>query len=98
MPLPTIQKLISDESTSALDPKTTKQILALLQELNKKLGLTIVLITHEMQIVKDIANRVAVMQNGELIEEGSVLDIFSNPKNALTQDLSQLQQESMKPW
>ena len=48
--------------------------------------LTIVLITHEMQIVKDIANRVAVMQNGELIEEGSVLDIFSNPKNALTQD------------
>ena len=77
---------VSDESTSALDPKTTKQILALLQELNKKLGLTIVLITHEMQIVKDIANRVAVMQNGELIEEGSVLDIFSNPKNALTQD------------
>ena len=81
-----------------MDPKTTKQILALLQELNKKLGLTIVLITHEMQIVKDIANRVAVMQNGELIEEGSVLDIFSNPKNALTQDLSRLQQESMKPW
>ena len=78
--------LISDESTSALDPKTTKQILALLQELNQKLGLTVVLITHELQIVKDIANRVAVMQNGELIEEGSVLDIFSNPKNELTQD------------
>ena len=78
--------MISDESTSALDPKTTKQILSLLQDLNRKLGLTIVLITHEMQIVKDIANRVAVMQNGELIEEGSVLDIFSNPKNALTQD------------
>ena len=50
--------LISDESTSALDPKTTKQILALLQDLNQKLGLTVVLITHEMQIVKDIANRV----------------------------------------
>ncbi|MBO0364391.1 methionine ABC transporter ATP-binding protein, partial [Streptococcus vaginalis] len=64
--------LISDESTSALDPKTTKQILALLQDLNQKLGLTIVLITHEMQIVKDIANRVAVMQDGQLIEEGSV--------------------------
>lgn len=78
--------LISDEATSALDPKTTKQILALLQELNEKLGLTIVLITHEMQIVKDIANRVAVMQNGELIEEGSVLEIFSHPKEALTQD------------
>jgi len=78
--------LISDESTSALDPKTTKQILALLQDLNQKLGLTIVLITHEMQIVKDIANRVAVMQNGRLIEEGSVLDIFSNPQQDLTQD------------
>lgn len=78
--------LISDEATSALDPKTTKQILALLQELNEKLGLTIVLITHEMQIVKDIANRVAVMQNGQLIEEGSVLSIFSNPKEDLTRD------------
>lgn len=78
--------LISDESTSALDPKTTKQILALLKDLNKKLGLTIVMITHEMQIVKDICNRVAVMQNGVLIEEGTVLDIFSNPKESLTQD------------
>ena len=78
--------LISDESTSALDPKTTKQILSLLQELNRKLGLTIVLITHEMQIVKDIANRVAVMQDGRLIEEGSVLEIFSDPKQPLTQD------------
>ena len=78
--------LISDESTSALDPKTTKQILALLKDLNQKLGLTIVLITHEMQIVKDIANRVAVMQDGRLIEEGSVLEIFSDPKQPLTQD------------
>lgn len=78
--------LISDESTSALDPKTTKQILALLQDLNQKLGLTVVMITHEMQIVKDICNRVAVMQNGVLIEEGSVLDIFSNPKEDLTQE------------
>lgn len=78
--------LISDEATSALDPKTTKQILSLLQDLNKKLGLTIVMITHEMQIVKDICNRVAVMQNGHLIEEGTVLEIFSNPKEALTQE------------
>ncbi|HFI0632424.1 TPA: methionine ABC transporter ATP-binding protein [Streptococcus suis] len=78
--------LISDESTSALDPKTTKQILTLLQELNEKLGLTIVMITHEMQIVKDICNRVAVMQDGRLIEEGSVLEIFSHPKEELTQD------------
>lgn len=78
--------LISDESTSALDPKTTKQILALLQDLNQKLGLTVVMITHEMQIVKDICNRVAVMQNGVLIEEGSVLEIFSKPQAALTQE------------
>lgn len=78
--------LISDEATSALDPKTTKQILALLKELNQKLGLTIVLITHEMQIVKDIANRVAVMQNGQLLEEGSVLEIFTRPKEDLTKD------------
>ena len=78
--------LISDESTSALDPKTTKQILTLLQDLNQKLGLTVVMITHEMQIVKDICHRVAVMQNGHLIEEGSVLDIFTSPKEALTQE------------
>lgn len=78
--------LISDESTSALDPKTTKQILTLLQDLNQKLGLTVMMITHEMQIVKDICHRVAVMQNGHLIEEGSVLDIFTSPKEALTQE------------
>lgn len=78
--------LISDESTSALDPKTTKQILTLLQDLNQKLGLTVVMITHEMQIVKNICHRVAVMQNGHLIEEGSVLDIFTSPKEALTQE------------
>ena len=63
-----------------------KQILSLLQDLNKKLGLTVVMITHEMQIVKDICNRVAVMQNGQLLEEGSVLDIFSNPQEDLTQE------------
>ncbi|KXT75229.1 methionine ABC transporter ATP-binding protein [Streptococcus sp. DD12] len=78
--------LISDESTSALDPKTTQQILELLQEINQRLGVTIVLITHEMQIVKDIANRVAVMQDGELLEEGSVLEIFSHPREALTKE------------
>ena len=78
--------LISDESTSALDPKTTKQILTLLQDFNQKLGLTVVMIKHEMQIVKDICHRVAVMQNGHLIEEGSVLDIFTSPKEALTQE------------
>ena len=90
--------LISDESTSALDPKTTKQILALLKDLNQKLGLTVVMITHEMQIVKDICHRVAVMQNGHLIEEGSVLDIFSNPKEPLTKNLSKQLLVLMKLW
>ena len=73
-------------STSALDLRQPNKSCHILQELNRKLGLTIVLITHEMQIVKDIANRVAVMQDGRLIEEGSVLEIFSDPKQPLTQD------------
>lgn len=76
--------LISDEGTSALDPKTTNQILDLLKSLHAKLGITIVLITHEMQVVKEIANKVAVMQNGEIIEKGSLIDIFAQPKEALT--------------
>ncbi|MBM7545023.1 methionine ABC transporter ATP-binding protein [Periweissella beninensis] len=78
--------LISDEATSALDPKTTNAILALLKSLNEKLGLTIVLITHEMQAVKDIANKVAVMENGQIIENGSLLEIFTNPQKQLTKD------------
>ncbi|QEA33180.1 methionine ABC transporter ATP-binding protein [Leuconostoc carnosum] len=78
--------LISDEATSALDPKTTNQILALLKKLNKEFGLTIVLITHEMQAVKEIANKVAVMQDGEIIERGSLLDIFAQPNEQLTKE------------
>lgn len=78
--------LLCDEATSALDPKTTLQILDLLKELNQKLGLTIVLITHEMQVVKEICNKVAVMENGEVIEAGSVVPIFSQPAQALTRD------------
>lgn len=78
--------LISDEATSALDPKTTGSILALLKRLNETLGLTVVLITHEMQAVKAICNRVAVMQSGEIIERGDLLTIFSNPKEQLTQE------------
>lgn len=78
--------LISDEATSALDPKTTNAILQLLKSLNQKLGLTIVLITHEMQAVKEIANKVAVMENGEIIERGSLLEIFTNPQKQLTKD------------
>lgn len=78
--------LLCDEATSALDPKTTLQILALLKELNKKLGLTIVLITHEMQVVKEICNKVAVMENGQVIEHGESVQIFSQPQQALTRD------------
>ncbi|WP_349515507.1 methionine ABC transporter ATP-binding protein [Leuconostoc suionicum] len=78
--------LISDEATSALDPRTTNQILALLKKLNQEFGLTIVLITHEMQAVKEIANKVAVMQNGEIIERGSLLEIFAQPKQQLTRE------------
>ncbi|MCH3669603.1 ATP-binding cassette domain-containing protein, partial [Enterococcus faecium] len=71
--------LLCDEATSALDPKTTLQILALLKKLNRQLGLTIVLITHEMQVVKEICNKVAVMEDGRIIEKGSSIQIFSNP-------------------
>ena len=78
--------LISDEATSALDPKTTTEILNLLGRLNKELGITIVIITHEMDAIKQICNRVAVMENGQLIEEGSLLTIFGQPKEKLTKD------------
>lgn len=78
--------LISDEATSALDPRTTNQILALLKQLNRELGLTIVLITHEMQAIKETANKVAVMENGTIIERGSLLEIFTNPQKPLTKD------------
>lgn len=78
--------LISDEATSALDPKTTNQILALLKKLNEKYNLTILLITHEMDAVKEVANKVAVMQDGQVLEEGSTLDIFTKPQAALTKE------------
>ena len=78
--------LLCDEATSALDPKTTKQILKLLKELNNKLKLTIVIITHQMEVVKDLCNKCAVMQDGKLVEHGSTLDIFSKPQNSLTRE------------
>lgn len=76
--------LLCDEATSALDPTTTQAILQLLKKINKELGLTIVLITHEMEVVKEICNRVAVMQDGKIIEEGPVYEIFAHPKMPLT--------------
>lgn len=78
--------LLCDEATSALDPTTTKSILSLLKKINKELKLTIVLITHEMEVVKDICDRMAVMENGNVVEEGQVYDLFANPKQPLTKD------------
>lgn len=76
--------LLSDEATSALDPDATESILKLLKDLNKKLGITIVIITHEMAVIKQIADRVAVMENGRVVEEGEVYEIFSNPQAEIT--------------
>lgn len=76
--------LLCDEATSALDPNTTKAILSLLQSINKKLGITIVLITHEMEVVKEICHRMAVMQDGEIIETGDVYNLFAHPEKELT--------------
>ncbi|MFF2483121.1 methionine ABC transporter ATP-binding protein [Paenibacillus sp. NPDC058071] len=80
------QVLLCDEATSALDPTTTQAILALLREINRKLGLTIILITHEMEVVKELCHRVAIMQSGKVIEEGSVYEIFANPLEPLTRE------------
>jgi D-methionine transport system ATP-binding protein len=76
--------LLCDEATSALDPSTTKSILTLLKKINNELGITIVLITHEMEVVKEICDRMAIMQDGKIVEEGPVYEIFSNPVQALT--------------
>ena len=78
--------LLCDEATSALDPATTHSILELLQEINRKLNLTILLITHEMDVVKRICSEVAIIGSGKLVEQGSVGDIFSHPKTELAKD------------
>lgn len=76
--------LLCDEATSALDPQTTRSILKLLKALNIELGITIVVITHEMQVVKEICDRVAVMENGEIVEQGDVFSIFASPSQKIT--------------
>lgn len=76
--------LLCDEATSALDPQTTESILKLLRSLNAKLGLTIVLITHQMNVVKSICTRTAVMENGKIVELGDVFEIFANPQQPVT--------------
>lgn len=76
--------LLCDEATSALDPQTTDEVLDLLLSINKKLGLTIVLITHEMHVIRKICNKVAVMEQGSIVEKGETLEIFRNPQQDIT--------------
>lgn len=76
--------LLCDEATSALDPDTTNAILDLLVDINQKLGLTIILITHEMHVIRKICHQVAVMEDGKIVEQGDVLDIFLHPKENVT--------------
>ncbi len=76
--------LLCDEATSALDPQTTESILRLLQRVNREMGVTILLITHQMQVIQLICNRVAVMEGGSVVEEGTVLDVFGQPKTEVS--------------
>ena len=79
--------LLSDEATSALDPETTRSILDLLRQVNRELGLTVVLITHQMQVIKQVADRVAVIDAGQIVEQGRVLDVFTRPQQPITKSL-----------
>ena len=78
--------LFCDEATSALDPQTTRAILSLIKEIQKKMNLTVVMITHQMEVVRDSCDRVAVLDQGVVVEEGEVSEIFSNPKSEVTKD------------
>ena len=80
--------LLCDEATSALDPKTTHQILELIGDINKKLGITVVIITHQMSVVKEVCNHVAILDDGEVVEEGLVSTVFSAPKSAAARHLA----------
>ena len=79
--------LLCDEATSALDPKTTRSILSLLKEINTEFGITIVLITHEMSVIKQICNKVAIIENGEIVERGNVQEVFTKPKSQVARKL-----------
>ena len=79
--------LLCDEATSALDPKTTHDILSLIRDINQRLGITVIIITHQMSVVQEICDRVAILENGEVVEEGTVVSVFSNPKAAATRRL-----------
>jgi len=77
--------LLADEATSALDPETTHEVLELIKEVNRELGITVIVITHEMDVVSSIADRVAVMEEGRVVETGSVYEVFSNPQTEVAQ-------------
>ena len=79
--------LLCDEATSALDPKTTHSILELIREINRKMKITVIVITHQMSVVQEICNRVAILENGEVVEEGDVSEVFSNPRANATRSL-----------
>ncbi|ENX22162.1 hypothetical protein F892_01402 [Acinetobacter vivianii] len=87
--------LLCDEATSALDPESTANILALLKQINRDLGLTIVLITHEMQVIQEICDQVVVIDHGEIIESGQVWSVFSNPQQPITQELLNFEQVNL---
>lgn len=89
--------LLCDEATSALDPKTTGEILELLKMIHKKLGLTILLITHEMEVVKQMCNKVAVIERGAIVEEGFVSEVFADPQHATTKQLLQKASHEIPP-
>ena len=79
--------LLSDEATSALDPQTTRSILELLRDINRQLDLTILLITHDMNVIKEVCDRVAVIDEARIVEVGDVLDVFSNPRTSTTRGI-----------
>lgn len=81
------QILLCDEATSALDPETTQSILGLLREINQRLGLTIVLITHEMAVIREVCDRVVVLEQGRIVEQGPVWEVFGNPQHEVSRTL-----------
>ena len=87
--------LLCDEATSALDPETTQSILGLLREINQRLGLTIILITHEMAVIRDICHRVVVLEQGQIVEQGPVWQVFGDPQHAVSKTLLAPLQDSL---
>jgi D-methionine transport system ATP-binding protein len=89
--------LLCDEATSALDPETTQSILGLLREINQRLGLTIILITHEMAVIREICDRVVVLEHGRIVEQGPVWEVFGNPQHEVSKTLLAPLQHALPP-